>query len=208
MMLATTSKRWGILKSLVRMAFFRAGREDIQSRVSAPFSRLTMNSVQSSQARPSYQTHWKLSAVDTGEKGEDQKLGSQSVFDGTLCPDTRRRLPRGRSSHQWLTPPTRHAPEHPLPYPMLLLLDEDRCSSDPAMPSKLFWRCLHPKCKETAAPCRLPPQTLHRTSRVILSSWNSETESGHTSHSGWWTETANKLDAHRPRGIYGANYNY
>ena len=45
MMLATTSTRCGILKSLVRMAFFRAGREDIQSRVSAPFNRLTINAV-------------------------------------------------------------------------------------------------------------------------------------------------------------------
>ena len=45
MMLAKMSTRCGILKSLVRMAFFRAGREDIQSRVSAPFNRFTMNSV-------------------------------------------------------------------------------------------------------------------------------------------------------------------
>ena len=45
MMVATTSTKFGILKSLVRMAFFKAGRKDIQSRVSAPFSRLTMYSV-------------------------------------------------------------------------------------------------------------------------------------------------------------------
>ena len=43
MMLAST--RWGIHKSLVKMAFLRARREDIQSRVSALFSQLTINSV-------------------------------------------------------------------------------------------------------------------------------------------------------------------
>ena len=48
MMLATTSTRWGIPMSLVKMAFLRARREDMQSRVSAPFSRLTMNSVMAS----------------------------------------------------------------------------------------------------------------------------------------------------------------
>ena len=51
MMLATTSTRWGILKSLVRMTFSRAGPEDIQSRDSAPFSRLTMNSVLASPSK-------------------------------------------------------------------------------------------------------------------------------------------------------------
>ena len=122
---------------------------------------------QSSRARPSYQTHWKLSAVNTGEKGEDQELGSQSVFDGTQCPNIRRRLPRGRSNHQRLTLPTRQAPKQPLPDPMLSLPDEDRCCSDPAWPHKLSWRYLCPTCKETPAPCRLPPQSLHRSFRVI-----------------------------------------
>ena len=50
-MLATTSNRWRILKSLVRMAFFRVGREDVQSPVSAPFSRLMMNSVSASPSK-------------------------------------------------------------------------------------------------------------------------------------------------------------
>ena len=51
MMLATTSTRLGLTKSLVRMAFFRVAREDIQSRVSAPFSRLTMKSVLASPSK-------------------------------------------------------------------------------------------------------------------------------------------------------------
>ena len=69
------------------------------------------------QARPSCRTHWKLFAVDTVERGEDRKMASQSVLDGTHCPDTRRRLPRGRLSHHWLMPPTLQAPRHPLPDP-------------------------------------------------------------------------------------------
>ena len=39
---ATTSTRWGFLKSFVRLALLRAGREAIQSRVSANFSRLML----------------------------------------------------------------------------------------------------------------------------------------------------------------------
>ena len=46
---------------------------------------------------------------------------------------------------------------HPPPDPMLKVPDEDRCCSDAALPLKLFWRCLRPKCEETPAPCHLPP---------------------------------------------------
>ena len=45
MILTTMSRRWGIPKSLLKLVFLRAGRVDIQSSVSAAFSRLTMNSV-------------------------------------------------------------------------------------------------------------------------------------------------------------------
>ena len=123
--------------------------------------------IRSSRVRPSYQTHWKLSAVNTGERNEDQKLGSQLVFDGTHCPDIRRRLPQGRLNHHWLTPPTRQAPRHPLPDPILKFLDEDRWCSDPVLPHKLPWKCLHSKCEETPEPCRLPPQIQGRSSLVI-----------------------------------------
>ena len=37
-MLAVMSTRWGMPKSFAKMAFSKAGRDDIQSRVSAPFS--------------------------------------------------------------------------------------------------------------------------------------------------------------------------
>ena len=43
--LATTSRSSGIARRPVKMAFFSAGREAIQSRLSAPFSLLTINSV-------------------------------------------------------------------------------------------------------------------------------------------------------------------
>ena len=43
--LAATSTSSGIARLLVKMAFFSAGREAIQSRLSAPFNRFTMNSV-------------------------------------------------------------------------------------------------------------------------------------------------------------------
>ena len=43
--LATTSMISGIARRLVKMAFFSAGREAIQSRLSAPFDLFTMNSV-------------------------------------------------------------------------------------------------------------------------------------------------------------------
>ena len=43
--LATTSMSSGIARLLVKMAFFSAGREAIQSRLSAPFNLFTMNSV-------------------------------------------------------------------------------------------------------------------------------------------------------------------
>ena len=43
--LATTSTSSGIARQLVKMAFFSAGREAIQSRLSAPFNLFTMNSV-------------------------------------------------------------------------------------------------------------------------------------------------------------------
>ena len=43
--LARTSTSSGIARLLVKMAFFSAGREAIQSRLSAPFNLLTMNSV-------------------------------------------------------------------------------------------------------------------------------------------------------------------
>ena len=44
-MFATASTSSGIARRLVKMAFFRAGREAIQSRLSAPFSLLMINSV-------------------------------------------------------------------------------------------------------------------------------------------------------------------
>ena len=40
-----TSARRGLLNSFVIMAFVGVGRHDIQSRVSAPLSRFTMNSI-------------------------------------------------------------------------------------------------------------------------------------------------------------------
>ena len=43
--LATTSTSSGLARLLVKMAFFSAGREAIQSRLSAPFNLFTMNSV-------------------------------------------------------------------------------------------------------------------------------------------------------------------
>ena len=43
--LATTSTSSGIARLLVKMAFFSAGREAIQSRLSAPFNLFTLNSV-------------------------------------------------------------------------------------------------------------------------------------------------------------------
>ena len=43
--LATTSTSSGIARRLVKMAFFSAGREAIQSRLFAPFNLFTMNSV-------------------------------------------------------------------------------------------------------------------------------------------------------------------
>ena len=43
--LATTSMSSGIARLLVKMAFFSAGREAIQSRLSAPFNLFTINSV-------------------------------------------------------------------------------------------------------------------------------------------------------------------
>ena len=43
--LATTSMSSGIARLFVNMAFFSAGREAIQSRLSAPFNLFTMNSV-------------------------------------------------------------------------------------------------------------------------------------------------------------------
>ena len=43
--LATTSTSSGIARLLVKIAFFSAGREAIQSRLSAPFNLFTMNSV-------------------------------------------------------------------------------------------------------------------------------------------------------------------
>ena len=45
------STRWGIRKSLVKIAFLRAGRGEIQPRVSAPFSQLTGNSVMASSSK-------------------------------------------------------------------------------------------------------------------------------------------------------------
>ena len=165
MMLATTSTRWAKLKSLVKMAFFRAGREDIQLRGSAPFSRLTMNLFIASPSKlPNT-----LEAVRCKHrrKRRRSKLGSQSVFDGTHCPDIRRRLPQGRLSDRWLTPSTRQAPLHPLPDPILQFLDKDCCCNGPVLPHKLFWKCLHSKCEETPTACRLPPQIQCRSSRVI-----------------------------------------
>ena len=43
--LATTSMSSGIARLLVKMAFYSAGREAIQSRLSAPFNLFTINSV-------------------------------------------------------------------------------------------------------------------------------------------------------------------
>ena len=43
--LVTTSMSSGVASLLVKMAFFSAGREAIQSRLSAPFNLFTMNSV-------------------------------------------------------------------------------------------------------------------------------------------------------------------
>ena len=163
--------------------------------------------IRSWRARPNYRTHSKLSAVNTVEIGEGQKMVSHWVSNGTHCPDTRKKLPRGQLSHRWLTPPTHQAPMHPLFDPILTFLDEDRCCSDPALPHKISWRCLCPTCEETPAPCRLPPHIPHCSSRVNWPSWCSETEFADTSHSGWWTKTVNRLDAHRPRRIYGAKYN-
>ena len=48
---ATTSTRPGMDSSLLMMAFHKAGREAIQSRVSAPFRRLTKNSVSENGSR-------------------------------------------------------------------------------------------------------------------------------------------------------------
>ena len=93
--------------------------------------------IRSWRARPNYRTHSKLSAVNTVEIGEGQKMVSQWVSNGTHCPDTRKKLPRGQLSHRWLTPPTHQAPMHPLFNPILTFLDEDRCCSDPALSHKL-----------------------------------------------------------------------
>ena len=51
MLCSTTSTRWGKTKSFVKMAFLRAGREVIQSRVSALFSRLTITSAMASPSK-------------------------------------------------------------------------------------------------------------------------------------------------------------
>ena len=164
--------------------------------------------IRSSWTRPNFRTHWKLSAVDTVEMDEDQKLGSQWVAYDTHCLDIHRRLAQGRSRHRWLTPLERQAPMHPLPVPMLKFPNRDRCCSNPVLPHRLSWRCPRPKCEETPAPCHLPPQTPHCSSRAIWPNWNSETEFADTSHSGWWTKTVNSLDAHKPRKINEATYNY
>ena len=50
-MFATTLTSWGIDKSCVMMALRKAGREAIQSRVSAPFRRFTLNSVSENGSR-------------------------------------------------------------------------------------------------------------------------------------------------------------
>ena len=134
-------------------------------------------------------------------------MGSQLAFDGTHCPDSRKKLPRVRLSHRWLTPPTRQAPMHPLFDPMLKFFDQDCCCSDQALPHKLSWRCLCPTCEETLAFYRLPPQIPRCSSHAILPSWCSETKSADTAHSGWWTKAANQLDRHGPRRIYGTNIN-
>ena len=133
----------------------------------------------------------------------DSKLAS----DGTHWPDVRKRLPRVWLSHRWLSPSTYQAPMHPLFDPMLNFLDKDRCCGDPALPHKLSWRCLCPACEKTPALCRLPAQFPRCSPHVTIPKWCSETESAGTSHSGWWTQTVNRLDAHRPRRLYGANIN-
>ena len=90
---------------------------------------------------------------------------------------------------------------------MLKLLHEDCCRSNPTLPHKLSATFLCPRCEETPALRRLVPQTRRGSSRVTLPNWCSKKNSETTSHSVWWTEACNKLDAHRLRRKYRATVN-
>ena len=94
---ATTISRYGIVSSFVRMAFPKAGRDDNQYLVSALFKQLEMNSFLGKAS--SLQRRWRLTAGNDVWRGEDQKLGNQSISDGTHCRNSRYRL----SKNIWFT---------------------------------------------------------------------------------------------------------
>ena len=163
--------------------------------------------IRSWRARPNSRTHWRLSAANSAWASENQNLGSQLASDYAHCPDSRKRPPRGWLTRRWPKPLTRLAPVHLLFDPMLKFLDDNCCCSNPTLANRLSGRCVCPTCEETPALRRRLPQTPPYTSRVTLPTWFSETKSGDTSHSVWWTKTSNKLDANWLRRKYGANLN-
>ena len=201
-MLATMSTRWGIPKSFVKMAFFGAGRDYIQSRVSVNFSRVTMNSVH---ANPS-----KLpNAQDVVPcKQRLNKRRSKYVWstnsDGTHCPNTRRRLPKEWLIRRWSKQLTRQAQcisqltQHWKFLMRVANVTIQRCHAN--SPINAFI----PGAKKGPS-LRLVRRIPRCSSRVILPNWCNKTKTEGTSHWEWWTKTRNKLNAHRLRGQYGTN---
>ena len=200
-MLATMSTRWGIPKSFVKMVSLRAGWEDIQSRVSALFNRLTMNSVMTS---PSKLTNT-LGAVRCKQRLNKRrsKLGLSISFWRYPLPSYSQ-----RASTRMVDPPLIETTDTSVPSASLLRINaenfyEDCCSSDPTLPQNFSGRCLSRRCEEAPALRRLVPLTPRYSSRVTVPNWCRETNSEDTSRSVWWTKAGNKLDAHRLREYTG-----
>ena len=137
-----------------------------------------------------YRTHRKLSAANNVWRNEDQNTGGQVDFDGTHCPDTRRRLPQEWLIRRWSNELTRQAPVHQSIGPTSEPPDEDCYCNDPMLPLILSEKCLYPRSGKWPAPPYLVLQTPRCSSLKILPNWCSETKYEDTSHGEWWTKHA------------------
>ena len=100
--LATTSTSYGMTSLLLMMAFFSAGREAIQSRLSPPSARWQWTP--SSSRGPEFQRHLSQSVEIIVWEGASQSMDTKSAFADIDCPGSSRTPQRAHVHRPALTP--------------------------------------------------------------------------------------------------------